>query len=54
MDAVFFVKKIQEEYQKKEKSCACDLLTWEKTLDIVPRKAMEWVKGKKCLLEVTV
>ena len=32
VDAIFIVRRMQEEYQKKARSCICVLLTWEKLL----------------------
>ena len=32
MDAIFIVRKMQEEYQRRTRSCICVLLTWKKLL----------------------
>ena len=51
VDAIFIVRRMQEECQKKDKKlymCFADI----KKLLIVPRKVMEWVMRKKGLSEV--
>ena len=53
-DALFEVRRMQEEYKDKKKKfymCSVDI---EKTFDRVSRKVMEWVMRKKSLLEVIV
>ena len=32
VDAIFIVRRMQEEYQKRTRSCICVLLTWKKLL----------------------
>ena len=32
VDAIFIVRRMQEEYQKRTRSCICALLTWKKLL----------------------
>ena len=32
VDVIFIVRRMQEEYQKKTRSCTCVLLTWKKLL----------------------
>ena len=52
MDAMFIARKMQEEYQKKDKKlCFVDM---EKAFGRVPRKVMEWATRKKGLSEVMV
>ena len=54
MDAIFIVRRMQEEYQKKEKNLYMCFVDMEKAFDRVPRKVMEWAMRKKGLLEVMV
>ena len=52
VDAIFIVRRMQEEYQKKDMYvCFVDM---EKAFDRVPRKVMEWATRKKGLSEVIV
>ena len=51
MDAIFIVRRMQKEYQKKLYMCFFDM---EKAFNRVPRKVMEWAIIKKGLLEVMV
>ena len=54
IDAVFILKRMQEEYHaigKKLHMCSVDL---EKAFDRVPRKILEWAKRKKGIPEVLV
>ena len=51
MDAIFIVRRMQKEYQKKLYMC---FFLMEKAFDRVPRKVMEWAIIKKGLLEVMV
>ena len=53
VDAIFIVRRMQEEYQKKDKLCMC-FVDMEKAFDRVPRKVMEWAMRKKGLSEVIV
>ena len=51
-DAIFIVRKMQEEYQKKDKKLC--FVNMKKAFDRVPRKVMEWAMRKKGLSEVMV
>ena len=42
MDAIFIVKRMQEEYQKKDKKLYMCFVDKEKSFDGVLRKVMEW------------
>ena len=53
-DAIFVVRRMQEEYQKKDKKLYMCFVDMEKTFDGVPRKVMEWAIRKKSLSEVIV
>ena len=44
VDAIFIVRRMQEEYQKKLYVCFVDM---EKAFKRVPRKVMEWAGHKK-------
>ena len=53
-DALFVVRRMQEEYRnKKKKLCIC-FVDIKKAFDRVPRKVMEWAMRKKGLPEVIV
>ena len=52
MDAIFIVRRMQEEYQKKDKKLYMCFVDMEKAFDRVPRKVMEWAMRKKDLSEV--
>ena len=54
VDAIFIVRRMQEEYQKKDKKLYMCFVDIEKAFDRVPRKVMEWAMRKKGLLEVIV
>ena len=54
MDAIFIVRRMQEEYQKKNKKLYMCFVDMEKAFDRVPRKVMEWAMRKKGLSEVIV
>ena len=54
VDAIFMVRRIQEEYQKKDKKLYMCFVDMEKAFDRVPRKVMEWAMRKKGLSEVIV
>ena len=54
MDAIFIVRRMQEEYQKKDKKLHMCFVGIEKAFDRVPRKVMEWAMRKKGLSEVVV
>ena len=46
-DALFVVRKIQEEYRDKKKKLYMCFVNTEKASDRVPRKIMEWAMRKK-------
>ena len=52
VDAIFILRKMQEEYQKKDKKLYMCFVDMEKAFDRVPRKVMEWAMRKKGLSEV--
>ena len=52
VDAIFIVRRMQEEYQKKDKKLYMCFVDMEKAFDRVPRKVMEWAMRKKGLSEV--
>ena len=52
--AMIIVRKMQEEYQKKDKKLHMCLVHMETAFDEVLRKVMEWVIRKKGLSEVMV
>ena len=54
VDAIFILRRMQEEYQKKDKKLNMCFVDMEKAFDRVPRKVMEWAMRKKGLLEVMV
>ena len=54
MNAIFIVRRMQEEYQKKEKKLYMCLVDMEKAFDRVPRKVIEWAIKKKSLSEIMV
>ena len=54
VDAIFIVRRRQEEYQKKNKRLYMCFVDMEKAFDRVPRKVMEWAMRKMCLSEVIV
>ena len=51
VDAMFIVKRMQEEYQKKDKLYMC-FVDIKKAFNRVPRKMTEWAMRKKGLSEV--
>ena len=53
-DAIFIVRRMQEEHQKKDKKLYMCFVDIKKAFDRVPRKVMEWVMRKKGLSEVIV
>jgi len=53
-DALFVVRRMQEEYRDKEKNLYMCFLDLEKAFDRVPRKVMEWPMRKKGLPEAMV
>ena len=54
VDAIFIVRRMQEEYQKKNKKLCMCFVDMEKAFDRVSRKVMEWAMRKKGLSEVIV
>ena len=52
VDATLIVRKMQEEYQKKDKNLYMCFDEMENAFDRVPRKIMEWAMRKKGLSEV--
>ena len=54
VDAIFIVRRMQEEYQNKDKKLYTCFVDMEKAFDRVPRKVMEWAMRKKGLSEVKV
>ena len=54
VDAIFIVRRMQEEYQKKDKKLYMCFVDKEKAFGGVPRKVMEWATSKKGLSEVIV
>ena len=54
VDVTFTVRKMQEEYQKKDKKLYLCFVDMEKAFERVPRKVMEWAMRKKGLSEVMV
>ena len=53
-DALFILRRMQEEFRGKEKKLYMCFVDLEKAFDRVPRKVMEWALRKKSLLEVLV
>ena len=54
VDVIFIVRRMQEEYQKKDKKLYMCFVDMEKAFDRVPRKVMEWAMKMKGLSEVIV
>ena len=50
IDAVFILRRMQEEYHAKEKRCMC-LMGLEKAFGRVPRKVLEWARRMKGISE---
>ena len=53
-DALFILRRMQEEFSEREKKLYMCFVDLEKAFDRVPRKVMEWALRKKSLLEVLV
>ena len=53
-DALFVVRRMQEEYRDKKKKLYMCFMDIEKAFDRVPRKVMKWAMRKKGLPEVIV
>ena len=47
VDAIFIVRRIQEEYQKKDKKLYMCFVDMEKAFDRVPRKVVTWAMRKR-------
>ena len=47
MDAIYIVRRMQKEYQKKDKKLYMCFVDMEKAFDRVPRKVMEWANEKE-------
>ena len=54
MGAIFIVRRIREEYQKKDKKLYMCFVDMEKAFDRVPTKVMEWAMRKKGLSDPMV
>ena len=53
-DALFLLRRVQEEYREKEKKLYMCFVDMEKAFDSVPRKVMEWAMRKKGVPEILV
>ena len=53
-DGLFIVRRMQEEYRKKDKKLYMCFVDLEKVFDRVPRRVMQWSLRKKGLLEILV
>ena len=53
-DALFVVRRMEEEYRDKRKKLYTSFVDIEKAFNRVSRKVMEWVMRKKSLPEVIV
>ena len=53
-DAIFLVRRLQEEHRAKDKQMYMCFVNLEKAFDRVPRRVMEWATGKKDLPEILV
>ena len=54
VDVIFIVRRMQKEYQKKDKKSYMCFVEMEKAFDRMPRKLMEWAMRKEGLSEVMV
>ena len=54
IDALFLVRRLQEEHQVEDKRMYMCFVDLEKAFDRVPRKVMEWAMRKKGLPEILV
>ena len=54
IDAVFILRRMQEEYHAKGRKLYKCLVDIEKTFDRVPRNVFEWAMGKKGIPDVLV
>ena len=53
-DALFIVRRMQEEYREKDKKLYMYFVNLEKAFDRVPRRVMQWALMKKGLLKILV
>ena len=53
-NAIFLVRRLQEEHRAKDKRMYMCFVDLEKTFDRVPRRMMEWTMRKKGLPEILV
>ena len=53
-DALFILRRIQEEFRGREKKLYMRFVELEKAFDRIPRKVIEWALRKKSLPEVLV
>ena len=54
IDAVFILRRLQEEYHAKGKNWYMCFVDFEKAFDREPRKELEWTMRKKVIPEVLV
>ena len=54
IDAVFILRRLQEEYLDKENKLYMCLTDLKKAFDRVPRKVLEWAMRKRAIAEVMV
>ena len=54
IDALFLVRRLQEEHRAKDKRMYMCFVDLEKAFDKVPRRVMKWAMRKKGLLEILV
>ena len=54
IDAVFILRRLQEEYLVKEKKLYMCFVDLEKAFDRVPSKVLEWAIRKRCIPEAMV
>ena len=53
-DALFLVRRLQEQHRAKDKRMYMCLVDLENTFDRVPRRVMKWAMRKKSLSEILV
>ena len=54
IDAVFILRRLQEEYFDKEKKLYMCFVDLEKASDRIPRRVLEWAMRKRCIPEAMV
>ena len=54
IDALFLVRRLQEEHREKDKRMYMCFVELEKAFDRVPRRVMQWAMRKKRLPEILV